>query len=56
VNNVYIFSLGIDKFHLELDVNLFISSSTDVSTWKFEVVNGVNKYNFSLVRIRDNTI
>jgi hypothetical protein len=48
--------MGIDKSYLALVVNLFISSGTKMSTWKFEVVNGVSKYNFSLIRIHDNVV
>jgi hypothetical protein len=32
-------SMDINKFHLELVVNLLISSNIEMSTWGFEVVN-----------------
>jgi hypothetical protein len=49
-------NMSIDKCHFALVVNLFISSSTKVSTWKFKVINGVSICNFSLVHILDNVV
>jgi hypothetical protein len=41
------------KHFSPLGINHFITSSTKMSIWKFEVVNGVNKYNFFLVCKRE---
>ena len=50
------FRKGIENFHLAIVVNHFISSSKEVSIWKFEISNGADKYNFSFDRIRDNVV
>ena len=45
-----------ENFHLAIVVNFFISSSIELSIWKFEISNGVEKYNFSFDQIRDNVV
>ena len=49
-------ALVLERFHLAIVVNLFISSSTELLIWKFEISNGADKYNFSFDRIRDNVV
>ena len=51
-----VFNLGTSKFHFAVEFNLFISSTTHASIQKLDIVKGASKYNFSLVRTRDNVV
>ena len=50
------FRKDVENFHLVIVVNLFISSSRELSIWKFKISKGADEYNFSFDRIRDNAV
>jgi len=48
-----VINISTNKFHFNVDFNLSIFVEIELSTWKFDMVNG---YNFSLILIHNKAV